>query len=105
MTHTALPLSRMNKNFSDIIDNYNVITAFLIANAEVKIKMQHSILSNSYLLKIYFLLKFSMIHLASKSAFFLRNLSMELVLPFLNRVRRLHMFYFKFWTCIIPTNY
>lgn len=41
MTHTALPLSRMNKIFPDIIDNYNVITAFLIANAGVKIKMQH----------------------------------------------------------------
>lgn len=59
----------MNRKFSDIIDNYNVIIAFLIANAKVKIKMQHSILSNSYLLKIHFLLKFSMIHLASKSAF------------------------------------
>jgi len=56
----------MNRKFSDIIDNYNVIIAFLIANA--KVKMQHRVLSISYLLKIHFLLKFSMIHLASKSA-------------------------------------
>lgn len=59
----------MNRKFSDIIDNYNVIIALLIANAKVKTKMQHCVLSDSYLLKIYLLLNFSMIHLASKSAF------------------------------------